>query len=62
MKKNKISYRYNGEQHTSLFGYTYDEVARYGKKELLGFEIQVPEVMSEITDIKWSSLEFECED
>lgn len=62
MKKNKISYKYKGIQHTSLFGYSYDEVAKYGKKELLRFEVQVPEVMSEITDIKWSSVEFECED
>lgn len=62
MKKNKISYKYNGEQHTSLFGYTYDEVARYGSKELLRFEVQVNEVMNQITEIRWSSVEFECED
>ena len=62
MKRNKISYKYNGLLCTSLFGYTYDEIARYGKKELLRFEVQVPSVMDEITDIRWSSVEFECED
>ena len=62
MKKNKISYEYRGMQCTSLFGYSFEEICKFGKRELLRFEIQVPEVMNEITNIDWCSLYFECED
>ena len=61
MKRNKISYKYDGVLCTSLFGYTYDEVAKYGEKELLRLEVQLPSVMSKISEIRWSSVEFECE-